>query len=104
MNLWEDDDFVYAEAELPGLKPPDLAIAVTADNQLTIQGSRERVAPEGAEWHRRERGFGGFERVLALPVRVDPAAVEARVENGVLTVTMAKSAGARPRKIFAQAE
>ena len=104
VNLWEDDDFVYAEAELPGLKLPDLEITVTADNQLTLKGKREPAAPEKVEWHRQECGFGSFERVLSLPVSVDPTKVEARLENGVLSIKMAKGAAAKPRKIPVKAE
>jgi HSP20 family protein len=104
VNLWEDDDFVYAEAELPGLKLPDLEIAVTADNRLTLKGKREPAAPEKVEWHRQERGFGGFERAIELPVSVDAGNVEARLENGVLTIKLAKSPAAKPRKIPVKAE
>ena len=104
VNLWEDDDFVYAEAELPGLRLSDVEITVAGDNQLTIKGKREQAAPEKVEWHRQERGFGSFERVLSLPVSVDPTKVEARLENGVLSVKMAKSAAAKPRKIPVKAE
>jgi HSP20 family protein len=104
VNLWEDDDFVYAEAELPGLKLPDLEITVTADNKLTLKGKREPAAPEKVEWHRQERGFGSFERSIELPVRVDAGKVEARLDNGVLTVKMAKSPAAKPKKIPVKAE
>ena len=104
VNVWEDDDFVYAEAELPGLKLQDLEITASGDNQLTIKGKRESTAPEKVEWHRQERGFGSFERVLTLPVGVNSAKVEARLENGILTVKMAKSEAAKPRKIPVKAE
>jgi HSP20 family protein len=104
VNLWEDDDFVYAEAELPGLKLPDLEISVTADKQLTLKGKREPAAPEKVEWHRQERGFDSFERTIELPVSVDAGKVEARLENGVLTVKMAKSPAAKPKKIPVKAE
>lgn len=104
VNLWEDDDFVYAEVELPGLKLQDLEFTATGDNQLTLKGKREPAAPEKVEWHRRERGFGSFERMLPLPVTVNPAKIEARLENGVLTVKMAKSEAAKPRKITVKVE
>jgi len=99
VNLWEDDDFVYAEAELPGQKLPDLEIAVTGDSRLTIKGERKEPAPEKVEWHRQERGFGSFERTIDLPVSMDASKVDARLENGVLTVKMAKTPQAKPRKI-----
>jgi HSP20 family protein len=99
VNLWEDDNFIYAEAELPGLKLPDLEISVTADNGLTLKGKREPAVPEKIEWHRQERGFGSFERIIELPVSVDASKVDAKLENGVLTIEMAKSPAAKPKKI-----
>lgn len=104
VNLWEDDDFVYAEAELPGIRMENLEITVSAADQLTIKGERKPPAPGKAEWHRQERGFGTFERCMDLPTRVDAGKVEARLENGVLSVKMAKSPEARPRKIPVKAE
>jgi len=104
VNLWEDGDFVYAEAELPGLKLQDLEITVAGDNHLTLKGMREPSAPAKAEWHRQERGFGNFERVLMLPASVDSARVEARLENGVLTIKMAKSETAKSKRIIVKAE
>jgi HSP20 family protein len=104
VNIWEDDDFVYAEAELPGIKMENLEITVTGNNQLNLKGKRDRTAPEKVEWHRQERGFGPFERAFTLPVSVEPAKVEARLEQGVLTIKMAKAAAARPRKIPVKAE
>jgi HSP20 family protein len=104
VNLWEDDDFVYAEAELPGLKLPDLEITVTAGNQLAIKGKREQKGPEKVEWHRQERGFGSFERTIELPISVDAGKVEAHLENGVLTIKLAKSPTAKPKKIPVKAE
>jgi HSP20 family protein len=104
INLWEDAEFFYAEAELPGLKLQDLVITVTGENQLTLKGKRMSQAPENAEWHRQERNFGEFERVLSLPAGVDSSKVEARLENGVLTIKMAKKESAKPRKITVKAE
>jgi HSP20 family protein len=104
VNLWEDDDFIYAEAELPGIQMEALEITVTGANQLTLKGERKQPVPEKAEWHRQERAFGSFERTIALPVRVDAGKVEARLENGVLTVKMAKSPEAKPKKITVKAE
>jgi HSP20 family protein len=105
VNVWEDNDYVYAEAELPGLKLTDLEISVTANNELVLKGKREEpTLPAKAEWHRQERGFGSFERTFRLPVGVDPNKVEARLENGVLTIQMAKRPEVKPRKIPVKAE
>ena len=105
LNTWEDDDFVYAEAELPGAKLADLGISVSGDNELILKGKREQAAPpENAEWHCQERGFGSFERTLRLPVGVDANKVDARLDNGVLTIQMAKRPEVKPRRIPVKAE
>jgi len=104
VNLHEDDDFIYAEAELPGQKLEDLDITVTGENRLTIKGERAEPQCENTEWHRQERGFGPIERTIELPVSVDADKVEARLENGVLTIQMAKSPEAKPKRIPVKAE
>lgn len=105
VNMWEDQDYVYAEAELPGLKLTDLEISVTPNNELILKGKREQPAlPEKVEWHRQERGFGAFERTIPLPAGVDPEKIDARLEHGVLTIRMAKRPEVKPRKIPVKAE
>jgi HSP20 family protein len=104
LNVWEEADQVFVEAELPGLKLEDLEIYVTGGNQLTIKGERKPNVPEKGLWHRQERAFGTFSRSLALPFPVDPDKVDARLENGVLLVKLAKHESARPRKIPVKAQ
>jgi HSP20 family protein len=104
LNIWEDANNVYAEAELPGLKVYDLEILVTGDNQLSIKGERKAPENEGATWHRQERGFGQFSRVITLPVSVDPDRVSGEFSHGVLTITMPKSEAAKPRTIPVKVE
>jgi len=58
VNLWEADDALFAEAELPGLALTDLEIFVTGHNQLTIKGERRPPVMEKATQHRQERNFG----------------------------------------------
>ena len=99
VNLWEDDDRLYLEAELPGMDMNDLEIYVNGGNLLTIKG--ERKAPEGGQgtWHRRERGYGTFSRTVELPGLVDADKVSAEFQHGVLTVTLPKAPEAKPRRI-----
>jgi HSP20 family protein len=104
MNVWEESDVTYVEAELPGLDLKDLEIYVTGGNQLTLKGERKPPVPEKGLWHRQERGFGKFSRSLALPFNVDADKVDARFENGVLLVTLPKHESARPRKITVKGE
>ena len=103
MNLWADENNVYAELDLPSVDPSRLEVTVTEGNELTVQG--ERPAPEvpGAVWVRQERPFGRFTRSVTLPVLVDADKVEAKYEHGVLKLTLPKSEAAKPRKITVKA-
>lgn len=103
INIWEDDTTIFAEADLPGMSLDKLEVLVTEGDQLTIQGERQLNVPTGAVWHRQERNFGQFMRQVTLPTMVDADKVEAKYEQGVLRITMPKSAAARPKKITVQA-
>jgi HSP20 family protein len=104
VNVWEDQEGVYVEAELPGFELKELEVLVTGGNQLTIKGARKLPSLGKGVWHRQERGYGNFDRAVTLPFVVDPEKVEARLENGVLLVKLPKHESARPRKINVKAE
>jgi HSP20 family protein len=104
INVWQDADNLYAEAELPGIDLNDLEILVTGGDQLSIKGERKPVNGKEGAWLRRERPFGRFARLLTLPVDVDADKVQARLAHGVLTLTLPKSAAAKPKKISVKAE
>jgi len=104
VNVWEDEEQVCVEAELPGLELSDLEIYVTGGNQLTLKGERKPKGADKGIWHRQERGFGKFSRTLTLPFTVDPDKVQARFEQGVLVVKLAKHESAKPRKIPVKSE
>jgi HSP20 family protein len=99
INVWEDTQALHVEAELPGHDLQDLEIYVTGDNQLAIRGERRAPTVEKGVWHRQERGYGNFSRVLGLPFEVDRDKVEARLENGILSIALPKKESAKPRKI-----
>lgn len=98
LNVSEDTEGVVVEAEVPGLQMADLELTIQGD-ELTIRGRRKAVDGENTVYHRRERGTGEFARFLKLPVEVDADKVAATLTNGVLTITMPKSARAKARKI-----
>lgn len=102
VNVWEDADNVYLEAELPGLKLDDIELFIMGD-ELTIKGERRHVDEEEVAYHRKERGTGCFSRVFRLPVGVDADKVEATLRDGVLAVTMPKAAEAKPCKVEVKA-
>jgi HSP20 family protein len=104
LNLWEDGEAVHVEAELPGVEFNDLEVLVNGGNELTVKGQRKSTLPEKSVWHRQERAVGTFSRTVMLPYAVDADKVEARLENGVLHVTLARHESARPRKIAVKGE
>lgn len=99
LNVWEDENALFVEADLPGLDPAKIDVTVTEGNQLTVQG--ERAAPEiaGAVWVRQERPAGRFTRAVTLPALVDADKVEATYTDGVLRLTLPKHEAAKPRKV-----
>jgi len=99
VDLWEDDDNLYLEAELPGFELDDLEILVTGGNQLSIKGERRPPQQEGGTWHRQERGYGAFNRIIELPCDVDSEKVAAEFKYGVLTITLPKAEEVKPRRI-----
>jgi len=103
LNVWEDDNNLYVEAELPGLELSDLEIFVNG-NQLTVNGERQQPGPETVTWHRRERGFGKFSRTFELPGFADAEKVGAELKCGVLTITLPKREESKPRRIEVKGE
>mgnify|MGYP005842741881 CR=1 FL=1 len=104
LDLWQDADNLYVEAELPGMAMDDLEIYVSGGNQLSLQGQRKPPAVEKGNWHRQERGYGQFSRVVTLPDIVDADNVQAQLRDGVLTITLPKREEAKPRRIAVRSE
>ena len=104
VNAFQDDDGVTVTAEVPGVKASDLSVEAEGDSlRITIK----RNAPEGVaddRYHRRERPTGEFTRELKLPAGLDTEKIEAKLNDGVLTVKLPKAEGAKPRKIAIKAE
>lgn len=99
INLTEDKNNYYIRAELPGVKGDELDIQVTANN-LAISGERKIASEDdGARYHRREREAGSFSRMIGLPGDIDHDKLEAKLENGILTVVIAKAEAAKPKQI-----
>lgn len=95
INVSENEREITVSAELPGMSPEDVSVVV-ADDMLTIRAEREEERESDRHnYHLVERRFGVFQRSLRLPFRVDPKQVDARVDNGVLTIRIAKTDAAQ---------
>ena len=99
MDLVEADDHFLLKADLPGLGEEDVSIELR-DNALTISGERksEHETRERG-WYRVERATGRFSRSLSLPEGIDPDAVRASFDKGVLEVWIPKPEARKPRRI-----
>lgn len=95
----ETNDSFVVKADVPGVEEKDLDIAVH-NGVLTISGSRQsEERKEGESFALYERQYGSFSRSFALPDMADGERIEANLESGVLSLTIAKKAEAKPRKI-----
>lgn len=95
--LWEDDEHLYLEVEVPGVFQDDLELTV---HQGTLRISGERKAPEAdrESWYN-ERRYGRFERVISLPEAVAADSIKAELHDGILHVTLTKKPEAQPKRI-----
>jgi HSP20 family protein len=99
MDLVETEDDFVLRADLPGLSEKDVNIELE-DNVLTVSGERKSEHEERKEgYYRVERASGAFSRSLTLPEGVDPEAVRASFDRGVLEVRVPKPEERKPRKV-----
>ena len=104
VNVWSKGDEAIVTAEIPGVDPKNLSLAVTGD-VLTIEGER-KADDVGADdiMHRCERTCGKFSRSVRLPYEIESETVQAKAANGLLRVTVARKESSKPRKIEVKAE
>ena len=96
VDIRETDEEIRLTAELPGVDEKDFEV-VLEDDVLTLKGEKRSEHETEEKGYRRVETFSGsFERRFALPFEVDPDAVKAAYENGVLTVTVPKPAEPKP--------
>jgi HSP20 family protein len=99
MDLMEAEEHFVLRADLPGVSEEDVTIEVE-DGTLTVSGERKsehEVNKEG--FHRVERAFGRFSRSLTLPQGIDPEAVTAEFDKGVLEIRIPKPEERKPRRV-----
>jgi HSP20 family protein len=101
-EIKETKDGFSFKADVPGIKEADLEITVTG-TRLAISGKREAEKQEQTDtYYTYERSYGGFTRSFTLPEGVDMNSVHADLKEGVLTLSIAKTPEAQPKKITVQ--
>lgn len=94
VDVVESDKDFKVTAELPGMDASDIQISLEEDD-LVLSGEKKSEHEETQEgYHRLERRYGSFQRVIPLASEVDESKVEAQFKNGVLTVTLPKTPAA----------
>jgi HSP20 family protein len=104
LDVSETKDAMIVTAEMPGVDPKEIGIALTGD-LLSLKGEKEKRTEEKEErYHRVERAYGAFLRSVRLPMAVDGSKVTATYKNGVLVVTLPKTPASKGTTIPVKAE
>lgn len=103
LDIHEDENGYTLSAALPGVKAEDIHVKFH-ENYLHIEVEIPRVAQENSKSILLERPYGKFSRQIQLPEHINADAVEARYEQGVLTLVLPKAEEARPRTIAVNAK
>ena len=97
VNIFETQEGYVLEAEMPGVNKDGLEITI-AGNEITIVGRRANEVASG-ETLFRERSTADFRRVFELDPAIDTGKINAKMNQGVLTLTLPKSEEVKPRRI-----
>ena len=97
VNIFETEDGYVVEAEMPGINKEGLEITVEGD-ELIIVGHRNREQVNGQPLFR-ERRLTDYRRSFELDPAIDTAKISAKIDQGIVTVTLPKSEKVKPRKI-----
>jgi HSP20 family protein len=96
-SVIEEADGYTLQVEMPGVNKEGLEIAVE-NNELTIFGRRSMPAVDGTAVHRESRPEN-FRRTFELDPSIDTGKISAKIEQGVVTLTLPKAEQLKPRKI-----
>jgi HSP20 family protein len=99
VDIFETEHNIVLQMEVPGIDQKDLDIRIE-NNTITVRGERKFSKEVKEEnYHRVERRYGSFQRSFSLPNTVNTDNVLADCENGILKITLAKRAEAKPKQI-----
>ena len=99
LDVYESSDDIVVRAVVPGAEPDDIDVQFQG-GVLTIRANTvETVIPDGASWLVHEVLAGEYLRQVTLPRTVDPEKARSTYEQGVLTLTLPKTADAKPKQI-----
>lgn len=98
-DIKETDDSIIVKMDLPGVDKKDVELSISND-ELHVNAKRQRETEvEEKGYHKRERSFARFERIIKLPVGVKGEETKARLADGVLEMTLPKEAVSSKKRI-----
>lgn len=99
VDISETDTEYVIKGEIPGVKKED--VKITLENGLiTLRGERKQEKEEkDKKFHRIERSYGSFVRSFRLPDNVDENAVKAEFKDGMINVTLPKTAKSKAKSV-----
>lgn len=98
VDVREDADHLYVDAELPGFNKDQVEITLESQT-LTISAERSESEEKKGDYLLNERRFTRFLRSFTLPPTVDEKHVDAKLADGVLTIMLNKREETKPRRI-----
>lgn len=104
LDIEETEDTIIVRVELPGMSKDDIKVNLSGDT-LTISGERKQeMEKKSKTYYRIERSYGKFQRTVTLPAEVEGDKAKASYRNGILELTLPKSAKSKAREITIVAE
>jgi HSP20 family protein len=107
IDISEDENAIYIQAELAGMKKEDVKVSVNDDNLISIKGKKAKEFKEEKEgednklvYLRMERSFGEFTRSFQLPDNVDKDSISAKYEDGILNISLKKKEPEKPKEVL----
>lgn len=99
IDVYDSKDNLLVKADLPGLTKDEIEVSIQ-DNNLVLKGEKKKDTEINEEnYFKTERFYGSFFRTIPLPSSVDAGKVDAKYQDGVLTLTLPKKEEAKPKQI-----
>lgn len=99
VDIYETNDDIVVECELPGMHKDDIHVDVEGD-RLSIRGERnEEKETEGRSYYRSERHYASFDRSFTLPAGIEADQVEAEYRDGILSIVLPKTETAKAKHV-----
>jgi len=98
INLFQQGDDLVAVLEIPGIDKDALEIEAK-NNRIRVSGNKTVAYADNTSVHRRERLFGAFDRILTMPIQIDPDRIKAEYRDGMLAIFIPRAESDKPRTI-----